>query len=272
MSNIAKAFENGAAFIGFVTGGDPSMEKTKEFIREMIRGGADLVEIGIPFSDPIAEGPVIQAANIRALKAGATVEKLFTLVEELRRETAVPLMFLSYLNPVYRYGYKAFFERCQKTGLDGIIIPDLPFEEQGEVREFSSRCGVDLISLIAPTSEERIQEIARSASGFLYLVSSLGVTGMRSNIATDLAAMVAKVKTAAKLPVAKLPVAKLPVAVGFGIHSPKQAAEIAKMADGVIVGSAIVKIVEEQGGAAGPSIYRYVKEMKEAVRFNKEDI
>jgi tryptophan synthase alpha chain len=256
MSNIANAFKNGTAFIGFVTGGDPSMEKTREFIREMIRGGADLVEIGIPFSDPIAEGPVIQAANIRALKAGAKVEKLFTLVEELRRETAVPFVFLTYLNPVYRYGYRAFFERCQKTGLDGIIIPDLPFEEQGEVREFSSRCGVDLISLIAPTSEERIQEIARNASGFLYLVSSLGVPGMRSNIVTDLAGMVAKVKAASNLP----------VAVGFGIHSPAQAAEIGKIAVGVIVGSAIVKIIEEQGGAAGPRIYEYVKEMKGALR------
>jgi tryptophan synthase alpha chain len=260
MSNIAKAFENstanGTAFIGFVTGGDPSMEKTKEFIREMIRGGVDLVEIGIPFSDPIAEGPVIQAANIRALKAGATVEKLFTLVEELRRETAVPFVFLTYLNPVYRYGYARFFEHCQKIGLDGIIIPDLPFEEQGEVREFSSRCGVDLISLIAPTSEERIKEIARSASGFLYLVSSLGVTGMRSNIVTDLAGMVAKVKAAAKLP----------VAVGFGIHSPAQAAEIGKIADGVIVGSAIVKIIAEQGEKAGPFIYEYIKSMKGALQ------
>jgi tryptophan synthase alpha chain len=274
MSNIAKAFKNdpsaGKAFIGFVTGGDPSIEKTQEFIREMIRGGADLVEIGIPFSDPIAEGPVIQAANIRALKAGTTVEKLFTLVEELRTETAVPIVFLTYLNPVFRHGYKKFFERCQKTGVDGIIIPDLPFEEQGEVRDLSSRCGVDLISLIAPTSEERIKEIARHASGFLYLVSSLGVTGVRSNIVTDLPAMIAKVKTAlplpaTKLPVAKLPVAKLPVAVGFGIHTPQQAAEIAKIADGVIVGSAIVKIIEEHGEAAGPHIYEYVKAMKGAI-------
>jgi tryptophan synthase alpha chain len=259
MSNISKAFENsaanGTAFIGFVTGGDPSMEKTKEFIREMIRGGTDLVEIGIPFSDPIAEGPVIQAANIRALKAGATVEKLFTLVEDLRRETAVPIVFLTYLNPVFRYGYEKFFERCQKTGLDGIIIPDLPFEEQGEVRDISSKYGVDLISLIAPTSEDRIKEIVRHASGFLYLVSSLGVTGVRSNIVTDLPGMAAKVKAAAKLP----------LAVGFGIHSPAQAAEIAKIADGVIVGSAIVKIIEEHGEKAGPQIYEYVKTMKGAL-------
>jgi tryptophan synthase alpha chain len=275
MSNIGKAFQGPdgkkkTAFIGFVTGGDPGMEKSEEFILEMIRAGADLVEIGVPFSDPIAEGPVIQEANIRALSAGATVEKLFGLVESLRKKTQVPLVFLSYLNPVFHYGYGAFFKRCAAVGLDGIIIPDLPFEEQAEVREVSSPYGVDLISLIAPTSEARIKEIAASASGFIYLVSSLGVTGVRSEIKTDLAAIVSSIKSVAdrpvaKLPVAKLPVAKPPVAVGFGIHTPMQAAEIAKVADGVIVGSAIVKIVAEYGEAAGPHIYRFVKEMKEAL-------
>jgi tryptophan synthase alpha chain len=254
MSNIAKAFQNGKAFIGFVTGGDPGIEKTKEFVREMIRAGADLVEIGIPFSDPIAEGPVIQEANIRALCAGATVEKMFTLVQDLRKETAVPLVFLTYLNPVFHYGYDAFFKRCGNCGLDGIIIPDLPFEEQAEVREAASQYGVDLISLIAPTSEQRIKEIAKTATGFIYLVSSMGVTGVRSEITTDLASMVAAIRS----------VTKVPVAVGFGIHTPAQASQMARMADGVIVGSAIVRIIAEHGGAAGPYIYRYVKEMKEA--------
>jgi tryptophan synthase alpha chain len=262
MSNIAQAFKNGKAFIGFVTGGDPSVEKTKEFVREMIRAGADLVEIGIPFSDPIAEGPVIQEANIRALCAGAAVEKMFTLVEDLRKETAVPLVFLTYLNPVFHYGlttngqtgYDAFFKRCRLCGLDGIIIPDLPFEEQSEVREAASQYGVDLISLIAPTSEQRIRDIAKNAMGFIYLVSSMGVTGVRSEITTDLASIVAAIRS----------VTKVPVAIGFGIHSPAQAAQMARMADGVIVGSAIVKIAAEHGAAAGPHIYRYVKEMKEA--------
>jgi tryptophan synthase alpha chain len=261
MSNIAKAFQNtryagktGAAFIGFVTGGDPTIDKSREFILEMIRAGADLVEIGVPFSDPIAEGPVIQQANIRALSAGATVEKLFSLVESLRAETQIPLVFLTYLYPVYHYGYDAFFKRSQKAGLDGIIIPDLPFEEQGEVRDISSKYGVDLISLIAPTSEERVQNIAAAASGFLYLVSSMGVTGVRSEIRTDLSSIIAAVKKAANLP----------VAVGFGIHTPDQAAEIGKIADGVIVGSAIVKIVEKHGAEAGKYIYDYVREMKQA--------
>jgi tryptophan synthase alpha chain len=263
MSNIARAFQGPGkkAFIGFVTGGDPTIEKTKEFIQEMLRAGADLVEIGIPFSDPIAEGPVIQRANIRALTAGATVEKLFTLVEDLRRETAVPLVFLTYLNPVFRYGYRAFFERCRGAGVDGIIIPDLPFEEQGEVRQVAAPRGVDLISLIAPTSEDRVRDIARSASGFLYLVSSLGVTGVRkfsNNFTADLAGMVSRVRGFSNG-------SPIPTAVGFGIHTPKQAAEIGTLADGVIVGSAIVSIIEEYGDAAGPHIYEYVKEMKEAL-------
>ena len=255
MSNIKNAFKNGKAFIGFVTGGDPSIEKTREFILEMIRTGADLVEIGIPFSDPIAEGPVIQEANNRALAAGTTVDKLFTLVAHLRKETSVPLVFLTYLNPVFHYGYDLFFKRCADSGLDGIIIPDLPFEEQPPVREAASKHNIDLISLIAPTSEARIKEIAKTATGFIYLVSSMGVTGIRSEIKTDLASITAAIKS----------VTSLPVAIGFGIHTPAQAAEMAKIADGVIVGSAIVKIAAEHGAAAGPHIYRYVKEMKEAV-------
>jgi tryptophan synthase alpha chain len=244
-----------------VTGGDPSIEKSEEFVLEMIRAGADLVEIGVPFSDPIAEGPVIQRANIRALRGGAKVEKLFGLVERLRKKTEVPLVFLSYLNPVFHYGYEKFFSRCREAGLDGIIIPDLPFEEQGEVRSAAAPRGVDLISLAAPTSEERVREIARTATGFLYLVSSLGVTGIRGEITTDLPAIIATVRDATA---AQTPAAKLPVAVGFGIHTPEQAAEIGKYADGIIVGSAIVKIVEEHGAAAGNHIYEYVKAMKEA--------
>jgi tryptophan synthase alpha chain len=255
MSNIEKAFQNGKAFIGFVSGGDPCIEKTKEFVLEMFRSGADLVEIGIPFSDPIAEGPVIQEANTRALSAGTTVEKLFVLVEDLRKLTAAPLVFLTYLNPVFHYGYDAFFKRCNAAGLDGIIIPDLPFEEQAEVRDAASKYGVDLISLIAPTSEARIKEIAKTASGFIYLVSSMGVTGIRSVITTDLASIANAIKQ----------VTKLPVAVGFGIHSPKQAAQMAHIADGVIVGSAIVKIIAEHGGSAAPYISKYVSEMKEAI-------
>ena len=195
MSNIHRAFADGKAFIGFLTGGDPGIAQTKEFILEMIRAGADLIEIGIPFSDPIAEGPVIQAANIRALSGGATIAKLFTLVEELRRETAVPIVFLTYLNPVAHYGYDAFCKRAAEAGLDGIIIPDLPFEEQAPVRKTADTYGIDLISLIAPTSDSRIKDIAQNAAGFIYLVSSMGVTGTRTEITTDLSAMAAAIKS-----------------------------------------------------------------------------
>jgi tryptophan synthase alpha chain len=256
MSNIAQAFKNGKAFIGFVTGGDPAIEKTKEFVLEMFRAGADMVEIGIPFSDPIAEGPVIQEANIRALSAGTTVEKLFTLVEDIRAATDKPLAFMTYLNPVFHYGYNAFFKRAAAAGLDGIIIPDLPYEEQGEVKQAANAHGIDLISLIAPTSETRIREIARSACGFIYLVSSMGVTGVRGEITTDLASIVAAIRE----------VSAAPVAVGFGIHTPAQAAQTARVADGVIVGSAIVRIIAEYGGEAGARVYQYVKEMKEATK------
>jgi len=255
MSNIQNAFKNGKAFIGFVTGGDPTIEKTKEFVRQMIKAGADIVEIGIPFSDPIAEGPVIQEANIRALSAGATVEKLFTIVAELRKETSVPLLFMTYINPVFHYGYDAFFKRCSDVGLDGIIVPDLPFEEQPPIKTVASKYGIDLISLIAPTSHERIKEIASNAEGFIYLVSSMGVTGVRSEITTDLASITSAIKS----------VTSTPIAIGFGIHTPQQAAQMARTADGVIVGSAIVKICAQYGAEAAPHIYSYVKEMKEAV-------
>jgi len=255
MSRIKNAFKNDKAFIGFVTGGDPSIEKTKEFVLEMVKAGADLIEIGIPFSDPIAEGPVIQEANNRALGAGATVEKLFTLVKDLRKEIDVPLVFLTYVNPVFHYKYEAFFKRCADVGLDGIIIPDVPFEEQAPVREAAAKHGIDLISLIAPTSQERIKEIAKNATGFIYLVSSMGVTGVRSEITTDLTSITAAIKS----------VTDTPVAIGFGIHTPEQAAQMSKIADGVIVGSAIVKIAAQHGKDAAPHIYRYVKEMKDAI-------
>ncbi|MDR2662119.1 MAG: tryptophan synthase subunit alpha [Treponema sp.] len=270
MSRIAGAFgvnaerPGGKAFIGFLTGGDPSIEKSRDYILEMIRAGADVVEIGIPFSDPIAEGPVIQEANIRALTGGAGVEKIFGLAESVREELAsggkeTPLVFLSYLNPVFRYGYEKFFRRCAEAGVDGIIIPDLPFEEQGEVKESAGRHGIDLISLIAPTSEDRIKEIAAAARGFVYLVSSMGVTGVRSRITTDLASMVAAVRS----------VTKVPCAVGFGINTPAQAAEIAGIADGIIVGSAIVRIIAEHPKDAEPHIAAYVKEMKAAEQFRE---
>ena len=255
MSKIAEAFNHGKAFIPFLTAGDPDLEKTEEFILEMERSGADLIEIGIPFSDPIAEGIVIQEADIRALASGTTTDKIFDMVAKVRPQVRIPLVFMTYLNPVFHYGYERFFGRCQEAGIDGIIIPDLPFEEKGELDGIAAAHGVDLISMIAPTSEERIQKIAAEAKGFLYVVSSMGVTGVRSEITTDLGAILANIRKATNVP----------ACVGFGINTPEQAAEIAGIADGVIVGSAIVRLAEQYGGHAAEHIGAYVRKMKESV-------
>lgn len=262
MSRIAEAFmdkdlfTNKKAFIPFVTGGDPDLDTTERLIIEMEKAGADLIEIGVPFSDPIAEGIVIQEANERALSAGCTTDKLFDMVRRVRETVKVPLVFLTYMNPVFTYGKERFMKACKDTGVDGVIIPDLPFEEKQEISEICDTYGIDLISLIAPTSNERIKMIAKEAKGFVYCVSSLGVTGVRSEINTDIEAMVHLVKE----------VSELPVAVGFGISTPEQAAKMAAVSDGVIVGSAIVKMVAEHGRDSVRVVADYVREMKEAVR------
>jgi tryptophan synthase alpha chain len=199
---------------------------------------------------------VLFRSNIRALSAGTTTDGIFQLVASVRKKTDIPLVFLTYLNPVFHYGYEAFFSRCSGLGVDGIIIPDLPYEEKDELFHTAKEYGVDLISLIAPTSEERIRDIAAEARGFLYVVSSMGVTGMRSEIKTDLKSILHSAKEAGNIP----------AAVGFGINTPDQAKEIAQFADGVIVGSAIVKIIEQYGQEAGPYIYDYVKSMKDAIK------
>jgi len=254
MSKIPNAFKNGKAFIGFLTAGDPTCEKTVEYILAMEEAGCDLIEIGIPFSDPMAEGVVIQDANVRALKHNTTTDDVFEIVKQVRAKTDVPLVFLTYINPVFFYGYEEFFKKCAELGVDGIISPDLPYEEKGEIDEIAKRNGVDVISLIAPTSKERIQKIANDATGFIYVVSSLGVTGMRSEIKTDLNAIIKDIRD----------VTDLPLAVGFGINTPEQASQIGKIADGVIVGSAIVKIIEEHGENSGNALKEYVSSMKKA--------
>lgn len=256
MSKIKQAFADGKAFIAFLTAGDPSADKTVEYILAMEEAGADLVEIGIPFSDPTAEGVVIQDANIRALSAGMTTEGVFEIVRRVREKSQVPLVFLTYVNPVFHYGYEAFFEKCQELGVDGIIIPDMPYEEKGELADVAEAHGVDVISLIAPTSEQRIQMIAKEATGFLYVVSSMGVTGMRGEIRTDLASILASIRE----------VTDLPTAIGFGINTPQQAMQMARIADGAIVGSAIVKMIERYGTEAREPLMKYVAEMKRAVR------
>ena len=254
MSKIANAFKNGKAFIGFLTAGDPSIEKTVEFILAMEEAGCDLIEIGIPFSDPMAEGVVIQDANVRALKHNTTTDDVSDIVKAVRAKSDVPLVFLTYINPVFFYGYEKFFKKCNELGVDGIISPDLPYEEKGEIVDIARKNDVDVISLIAPTSKERIQKIASDASGFIYVVSSLGVTGMRSEIKTDLKSILKDIRD----------VTDLPLAVGFGINTPEQARNIGEIADGVIVGSAIVKIIEEYGEDATSVLKEYVSSMKKA--------
>ena len=255
MSNIASAFDHGKAFIAFLTCGDPDLETTAAAVREAVQNGADLIELGIPFSDPTAEGPVIQEASLRALKGGVTTDKIFDLVRSLRRDVSVPMVFMTYANVVYSYGAEKFIALCRETGVDGLILPDLPFEEKEEFHPLCEKYGVDLISLIAPTSENRISMIAREAEGFVYIVSSLGVTGTRSEITTDLESIVRVVRENTKIP----------CAVGFGISAPEQAKKMAAVSVGAIVGSAIVKLTARYGKDAPPYVGAYVKSMKEAL-------
>ena len=256
MSKIKEAFQDKKAFVGFLTAGDPSLEKTEEFIIEMERAGASLIEIGIPFSDPIAEGPVIQGANIRALNGGVTTDKIFEFVRTLREDVKIPLVFMTYANVVFSYGAEVFLSTCKEIGIDGIILPDLPFEEKEEFEPLCEKYDVDLISLIAPTSQERIAMIAREAKGFLYIVSSLGVTGARSEITTDLSSIVNVVRENTDIP----------CAIGFGISTPEQARKMAGIADGVIVGSAIIKLMAEYGTDASGPVGEYVKGMTNAIK------
>ena len=256
MSKIKSAFENGKAFIAFITCGDPDLETTAAAVRAAVENGADLIELGIPFSDPTAEGPVIQGANIRALSGGVTTDKIFAFVKELRQDVKVPMVFMTYANVIFSYGTERFISTCRDIEIDGLILPDLPFEEKDDFLPICHEYGVDLISLIAPTSENRIAMIAKEADGFLYIVSSLGVTGTRSEIKTDLKSIVdvARQNT------------DIPCAIGFGISTPEQAKKMADISDGAIVGSAIIKLLEKHGKDAPKYVGEYVKSMKDAMR------
>ncbi len=256
MSNIAKAFQNGKAFIPFITCGDPDLVTTAAAVREAVRNGADLIELGIPFSDPTAEGPVIQGANLRALSGGINTDMIFSFVRGLRSDVTVPMVFMTYANVVFSYGAEKFISTCAEIGIDGLILPDIPYEEKEEFLPLCHQYGVDLISLIAPTSENRVGMIAREAEGFIYLVSSLGVTGERSSINTDLSDIVRTIRENTSVP----------VAVGFGISTPEQARAMASLSDGAIVGSAIVRLLEKHGKDAPEHIGEYVKSMKDAIR------
>ena len=254
MINIDSAFKrDGKAFITFLTAGDPSLADTARYIGIMQDNGADLIEVGIPFSDPIAEGPVIQAADLRALSGGVDTDRIFDMLEGIEKK--VPIVFMSYLNPVFFYGYDRFFARCKKAGVCGIIIPDAPFEESGEVKRAAKPYGITVVDMVAPTSEERIKKVCAHSKGFIYLVSSLGVTGMRKNIVTDIGAVVGKIRETSKTP----------VCVGFGISGPEQAKNMSSLSDGAIIGSAIVKIIAEYGSRADEPLKEFISEVSAAV-------
>ena len=256
MSNLSKAFDHGKAFVAFITCGDPDLETTAACVRAMAEAGADLIDLGIPFSDPTAEGPVIQSANVRALSGGVTTEKIFDLVRELRTDVTIPMVFMTYANVVYSYGAEKFISICRDIGIDGLILPDVPYEERDEFAPLCAQYGLDLVPLVAPTSEQRIAKIARDAQGFIYIVSSLGVTGVRSEITSDIGSVVALIRENTDLP----------CAVGFGISTPEQARDMAAKSDGAIVGSAIVKLIAQHGKDAALHVGAYVKSMKDGVR------
>ena len=255
MSKIKSAFENGKAFIPFITCGDPNLDTTEKIVREAVKNGADLIELGIPFSDPTAEGPVIQGANIRALAGGVTTDKIFDMVKKLREDLSIPMVFMTYANVVFSYGAEKFICTCHDIGIDGLILPDLPYEEKDEFLPICEKYDVDLISLIAPTSDKRIGMISKDAKGFIYIVSSLGVTGTRSEITTDLGSVVSVIRQNTDVP----------CAIGFGISTPEQASKMASLSDGAIVGSAIIKIIEKYGKDSPKHVGEYIKSMKDAL-------
>lgn len=255
MNRITNAFENKKVFIAFITGGDPDIETTEKLIVAMAESGVDIIEIGIPFSDPVAEGIVIQKADERALASGCTVDKLFDMVKRVRTKVTIPLLFMTYINPIFAYGKGRFMEKCSHCGIDGIIVPDLPFEEKDELTDDCLKHGITQISMIAPTSKERTLMIAKNADGFLYCVSSLGVTGVRSEIDGSVAGMIAQVRK----------VSDLPCAIGFGISTPEQARDMANLSNGVIIGSAIVELVAEYGRNSVDPVEQFVKKIKDII-------
>lgn len=256
MNRLEQVFKNRKAFIPFITAGDPTLDITEKLVLKMAEAGADLIELGIPFSDPIAEGPVIQEADSRALSAGTTTDKIFDMVKEIRKTCNVPIAFMTYANPIFTYGADKFMKKCQEVSVDAVIVPDIPFEEKEEFLPYCSKYNVTFISMIAPTSNERIRKIAAEAEGFIYCVSSLGVTGVREKLGDNIEEMIKVAKE----------VKDIPCAIGFGISTPEQAAAMSKISDGVIVGSAIVKIIAQFGLECVPHVEEYVKSMIKAIR------
>ena len=248
--------EGKKALITFITAGDPSLDTTEKLVLTMFDNGADIIEIGVPFSDPIAEGTTIQEASLRALSTGETnLDTIFELVKRLRANTDKPLVLMMYINTIFRYGTEKFFKLCKEDGIDGVIVPDLPYEERDEILPYAKANGIIPISMVTPASHERIRAIASQAEGFLYCVSSNGVTGTRSSFSTDFDSFFGEIKKSCKIP----------AMVGFGISSPEQAKKMSGYCDGGIVGSAVVKIVAQYGKDSAEKVGEFTKSLKEAM-------
>lgn len=260
MNRIDKCFEElkktgKKALITFITAGDPDFETTEKTALEMFENGADIIELGVPFSDPIAEGLTIQSSSLRSLKNGTNLDDIFTMVDHIRQKTDKPLILMMYLNTIYVYGTEKFFALCEEKGIDGVIVPDMPYEERDEILPYAKKYGVHNINLVSPASHDRIKEIAADSEGFLYCVSSNGVTGVRSDFKTDFDTFFDLIKENASCP----------YCVGFGISSPEQAKKMSSYCDGVIVGSAIVKIMEEKGRDCVKAVGEFSKSLKLAM-------
>lgn len=256
MTDLKKVFSR-KAFIPFITVGDPDMETSEKLVRAMAENGADLIELGLAFADPVAEGPVIQEADNRALAAGTNTDKLFDMAARVHRDTSVPLAIMTYINPVFVYGPDRFMKRCKESGICALIVPDMPYEEKGDLQGYCTEYGVKLVSMVAPTSKSRVSMIASEAEGYIYVVSSMGVTGVRSGneFSGNLQEIIGAIRS----------VTDVPCAIGFGISTPEQAVKMGSIADGVIVGSAIVRIVAEHGRDSVPYVVEFVKSMREAL-------
>lgn len=253
MSKISEAFSNKKAFVGFLTAGDPSLDKTEEFILKMQEAGASVVEIGVPFSDPIAETPVVQEANVRALSAegGCTTDMIFDMLAKVKDKLTIPVVLMTYLNPVFKYGYEAFMKKCDETGVSGIIIPDMPYDEREEILPMADKYGVDIISLVAPASKSRIRMIAGDAKGYIYVLPSLDAADGRKDVVTDISDIVAQIRK----------VTDTPVVLEIGVDYPE--AEYETIADGFVVENAIVNLIAKHGNDAAQPIYDYVKKTVE---------
>ncbi|MDQ7859538.1 MAG: tryptophan synthase subunit alpha [Armatimonadota bacterium] len=261
MSELAAVFQRlraagRRALIPFVMAGDPSLEATAAFLERFTAAGADALEVGVPFSDPIADGPVNARAAHRALRAGTTLARVLEMVADVRPRVGRPVVLLSYYNPILRFGLEAFCRRAAAAGADGVVIPDLPPDEGAALAQIAEPEGLDVIFLAAPTStDERLAQIAAVSRGFVYCVSLVGVTGVRADLAADVGGLVARVRR----------VTALPICVGFGVSTPEHARQVAAVADGVIVGSAIVAVVEREGAAAGSALEAFVAALRAGV-------